>query len=197
MHTQIQESKLALRREMRERLAKLPEPQRVAASARAQALLVEQKIWRQAKSILFYAPLPGELDLWPLVASSLGAGKIAALPRYDASEKKYVAARIADLVRDVRPGQFDIREPGDHCARVPFDQLDLVLVPGTAFDLRGRRLGRGKAHYDQFLPLVRGCTCGVGFDEQIVGEIPVEPHDVRVKSILTPTRFVAVESLNR
>src|SRR5262245_62066100 len=129
MHASIPESKLALRREMRERLAKLTEPQRAAASARARKLLTEQTIWQKANSILFYAPMPEELDVWPLIGEWLAADKLAALPRYDASGKKYVAARITDLARDIKPGKFGIREAHDHCAPIPFDQLDLVLVP--------------------------------------------------------------------
>ena len=136
MHAQIQESKLALRRQMRERLAKMPEPQRVAASTAARELLSAQSVWKQAQSILFFAPLPGEPDLWPLVAEALAAGKTATLPRFDAAEKKYAAARIVDAIQDIRSGQFGIREPHEGCALVPLNQIDLVLVPGTAFDLR-------------------------------------------------------------
>jgi 5-formyltetrahydrofolate cyclo-ligase len=192
MPTPIQETKLALRREIRQRLIKLPGSKRVADSVRAQALLARQEIWNGARLALFYAPMAEELDLWPLVKDWLAAGKTAALPRYDAAKKIYVAARIENLVRDIRTGAFGIREPHEHCAVIPFDQLDLVLVPGTAFDLRGHRLGRGKGHYDQLLPHVRGRTCGVAFDEQIVAEVPIEPHDVRLNYILTPTRWVEV-----
>jgi 5-formyltetrahydrofolate cyclo-ligase len=64
------------------------------------------------------------------------------------------------------------------------------LVPGVAFDLHGRRLGRGKGFYDRLLADVRGKTCGVAFDEQIVREVPVEPHDSDVNCILTPTRWI-------
>jgi len=70
------------------------------------------------------------------------------------------------------------------------NRLDLILVPGIAFDLRGRRLGRGKGYYDRWLPALRGKTCGVAFDEQIVDDIPLEPHDVVVNCILTPTRWI-------
>jgi 5-formyltetrahydrofolate cyclo-ligase len=70
--------------------------------------------------------------------------------------------------------------------------LDFILVPGVAFDLSGRRLGRGKGYYDRLLKQTRGTTCGVAFDEQIVGEIPVEPHDLNVNCILTPTRWIEV-----
>ena len=82
------------------------------------------------------------------------------------------------------------REPNDRCALVPLNTLELVLVPGTAFDSRGHRLGRGKGFYDQLLSQVRGQTCGVAFDEQIVPEVPIEPHDVRLNYLLTPTRWM-------
>ena len=67
---------------------------------------------------------------------------------------------------------------------------DLILVPGVAFDLHGRRLGRGKGFYDQLLAAVRGTTCGVAFEQQMVREVPVEPHDIHLNSILTPTRWI-------
>jgi len=89
-------------------------------------------------------------------------------------------------------GPFNIREPKPDCAKVPFVDFDLVLVPGTAFDLRGNRLGRGMGFYDRLLAKIRGVKCGLGFDEQIAVEIPVEPHDVRMDFILTPTRCVKI-----
>jgi len=68
----------------------------------------------------------------------------------------------------------------------------LILIPGIAFDLHGRRLGRGKGFYDRLLTEIRGVKCGIAFDEQIVEKIPVEPHDVRMDFILTPTRFAEI-----
>jgi 5-formyltetrahydrofolate cyclo-ligase len=130
------------------------------------------------------------MDVWPLLADCLAAGKTVALPRFDAATRRYVACQITDLARDLGEGQFGIREPGGHCIAIPPNRLDLVLVPGVAFDVHGRRLGRGKGFYDQLLAFVRGTTCGVAFDEQIVDSIPVEPHDVSLNCILTPTRWL-------
>jgi 5-formyltetrahydrofolate cyclo-ligase len=65
-----------------------------------------------------------------------------------------------------------------------------VVSPGLAFAVDGRRLGRGKGFYDRMLAAVDGLTCGVAFDEQLVEELPVDPHDIRVSWILTPTRLV-------
>lgn len=166
--------------------------QRSAASAQAQALLRARVEWRSARSVLLYAPLPQELDLWPMAAEALAGGKQVFLPRFSPATGTYSPCRVADLALDLKPGHFGIREPAEHCALFLLNGLDLILVPGIAFDLHGRRLGRGKGYYDQMLAGLRGVTCGVAFDEQIVGNVPVAPHDVLVNRILTPTRWVGL-----
>lgn len=190
MPLDIQRTKLALRAQVRQILARLPDPTRTAASAEACSLLLTQKAWTQAKSVLFYAPLPGELDIWPLVAMAISTGKSVALPRFDPAKNLYAARELHDPQADLEIGRFGIREPTSRCVPIPLNKLDLILVPGVAFDLHGRRLGRGRGFYDLLLAVVRGQTCGVAFDEQLVAEVPVEPHDVSVKCILTPTRWL-------
>jgi 5-formyltetrahydrofolate cyclo-ligase len=134
--------------------------------------------------------MPEEVDLWPLAESALAAGKAVALPRFDLSLGAYGAARILDIAQDVKVGQFGIREPGPECAPMPLNRLDLILVPGLAFDLHGCRLGRGKGFYDRLLAAVCGTTCGVAFEEQMVPQVPVEPHDIKVNCIVAPTRWI-------
>ena len=65
--------------------------------------------------------------------------------------------------------------------------IDVVIVPGTAFTLDGHRLGQGGGWYDRFLQTVRpDCvTIGVAFGPQIVDELPIEPHDVRLDHVVT------------
>jgi len=134
--------------------------------------------------------LPEELDVWSLAGDARAAGKIVGLLRFNSKTTQYQACRIQDLVGDLCLGQFGIREPDGQCPTLSLDQIELVLVPGVAFDLNGRRLGRGRGIYDRLLMRVRGATCGVAFDEQIIPEIPVEAHDLHVKFVLTPTRWV-------
>ncbi len=185
--------KLALRAEMRAKLKAMSVEERAAASLQACARLEQQAVWQKAQSILFYAPLPEEPDIWQLLLDALAAGKTVLLPRFSPEQKGYVACHIKDAVEDIRKGQFGIREPADACAKISLKRLDLILVPGIAFDVDGRRLGRGKGFYDQLLAVVQGPTCGVAFDQQIVGQIPVEPHDVCLSCILTPTRWRCTE----
>ena len=190
MQNTIREAKQALRNQVRAGLKLLGPGERVAAAGQARALLAAQALWKTAQWVLFFAPLPEELDVWPLLTEALAAGKRVALPRFVAEDRNYEACQIQDPKSDLQTGHFGIREPASHCALLPSTRLDLILVPGVAFDLHGRRLGRGKGYYDQLLGELRGTTCGVAFDQQIVDEIPVAPHDVRLDCILTPTNWV-------
>ncbi len=190
MDIQTQELKLSLRRQMRQALKAFPAEQRSAVSERAAALLQSQRRWQEAVAVLLYAPLAEELDVWPLLEAALASGKTAALPRFDPQSGTYIACRVENLAVDLQPGLFGIREPAPRCAWIPLNKLDFILVPGVAFDLRGHRLGRGRGFYDQLLVNVRGTTCGVAFDEQIVDAVPVEQHDVSLKCLLTPTRWL-------
>jgi 5-formyltetrahydrofolate cyclo-ligase len=179
-----------LRAKIRADLALLSDDYRHKASQQAGVLLMRQKAWREASSVLFYAPLGKELDLWPVLETGLKEGKTVALPRYDSGTGEYIARRIRYLDIDLEPGRYGIREPKSGCDPVLLKLLDLILVPGVAFDLHGGRLGRGKGFYDRLLTAVRGETCGVAFDKQVIRKVPVEPHDSDVNCILTPTRWI-------
>jgi 5-formyltetrahydrofolate cyclo-ligase len=190
MSPDLQQSKALLRKQMLAQLALLSAQARDVASSSARLLLEKQARWLAAESILFFAPQPGELDVWPLLKTALTLGKTVGLPRFDATNSSYEACRIRDCSRDLASGRFGIREPNSTCSILPLNRLDFILVPGVAFDLGGRRLGRGQGYYDQMLAAVGGTTCGVGFDEQIVAEVPVGPRDVSLNCLLTPTRWI-------
>ena len=192
MEPTVQHAKAALRRQIRDVLSEMKNSSRAEASAKACSLLASQSIWKSADSVLFYAPLPEELNVWPLVEVALGAGKVVALPRFNPETQRYTACRVSDLGGEVLSGQFGIREPSAHCQEVSLNRLDLILVPGVAFDALGHRLGRGKGYYDRFLSVATGTRCGVAFDEQIVSEVPLAPHDVHLNCILTPTRWISL-----
>ena len=177
MQNPIREAKRRLRDQVRAALRQIPAPERATASAQARALLKAQAQWRAAESILFYAPMPDELDVWPLLAEALAAGKRVALPRFVAAAQGYEACRVLDPAADLELGHFGIREPRSRCLRFSSDLSDLILVPGVAFDLQGGRLGRGKGYYDQLLGGLRGTKCGVAFDQQVMDEVPTAPHD--------------------
>jgi 5-formyltetrahydrofolate cyclo-ligase len=190
MTVNLQEQKATLRKTVLDSIKGMPAAERAQASAKICARLIQQTAWKNARSVSFFAPLPEETDIWPLISQALALGKDVVLPRYSAATKSYVVCQVADLESDVRSGTFGIREPATGCTEVPLNRLDLILVPGVAFDLSGRRLGKGKGFYDRLLAGVSGKKCGIAFDEQIVDEVPAGPHDVSLNCILTPTRWI-------
>ena len=145
---------------------------------------------QSAHTILFFAPLNDELDIWPVLELSVALGNTCALPFFDAEKQMYGARVVNKLATDIVTGKFGVREPADHCAEIALDMFDLILVPGMAFDVQGHRLGRGQGFYDRLLGKVSGVKCGVGYDFQLRENIPTEPHDAKVDFVFTPSRGV-------
>ncbi|MGH7950426.1 MAG: 5-formyltetrahydrofolate cyclo-ligase [Limisphaerales bacterium] len=188
MNTNKHELKIELRSKISAALENFSPEKRESDSQKLCRKLRKQSFFQNAASVLFFAPLPNEVDLWPLLEKTLAGGKVAVLPCFDSDKRFYTSRQVKNLRVEILSGQFGIREPSAGCVEIPTDDLDLILVPGIAFDLRGNRLGRGKGFYDRLLEKVRGAKCGIAFDEQIVNEIKIEPHDMRMDFILTPTR---------
>ena len=184
----IPDLKNELRSQIRDRLEKISPAVRAVESIDLCERLKAQM--PSAHTILFFAPLPDELDVWPVLELSLALGMNCALPFFDAEKKTYGARQLQNLAAEIVAGKFGVREPAASCPEIPLDQFDLVLVPGLAFDLGGNRLGRGRGFYDRLLEKVSGIKCGVGYDFQLLEKIPAEAHDARVDFILTPNRCV-------
>ncbi len=186
MDTDNHKIKSDLRQHFRERLEKISPAVWAVESIELRELLSAQI--PSARTILFFAPLPDELDVWPLLELSLALGTKCALPFFDAEKKIYGARLLTHLATDIVTGKFGVREPAATCAEISLDQFDLVLVPGMAFDVQGNRLGRGRGFYDRLLEKTSGVKCGVCLDIQLLEKIPVEAHDARVNFIVTPSR---------
>src|SRR2546421_243109 len=111
MEIAAQYAKSALRAQVRAQVKQIPSAQRETASTQVRALLREQQVWKGARSILLFAPLADEPDIWPLLAGAFSAGKSVGLPRFDVEAKGYVACQVQNLMSDVKIGRFGIREP--------------------------------------------------------------------------------------
>jgi len=182
------ETKSDLRAHIRARLENISEAVRAVESIELRERLQAQI--PSAHTILFFAPLPDELDVWPMLEIALATGTNCALPFFDAEKKSYGAKLLKNLAADIITGKFGVREPAATCAEIPLNQFDLVLVPGLAFDLSGNRLGRGQGFYDRVLSAASGIKCGVCHNFQLLEKIPSESHDAKVDFIFTPARGV-------
>ena len=180
--------KAALRQNLRAQVAAISPAVRAVESLALCERLAPQL--RSARRILFFAPLPDEPDVWPLLEQCLASGQTCALPGFDATTQTYAARRVTDLATGMVAGKFGIREPAPASAEIPLEDFHVILVPGVAFDWRGHRLGRGRGFYDRLLAGAGGIKCGVGYDCQLLPEIPADGRDVKVDFVFTPDRGI-------
>ncbi|MBI1840317.1 MAG: 5-formyltetrahydrofolate cyclo-ligase [Verrucomicrobia bacterium] len=164
--------------------------ERLEASHALCERILRSGIWSSARVILAFSPLPREPDIRPLLAAALREGKTLGLPRLASDAEVYAPARVRSLEGDLAPGAHGILEPRPECEPMPTNPLDLVLVPGVGFDLGLGRLGRGLGHYDRMLAGATGIRCGVAFDWQVAASVPLEPHDVRMHCLATPSQWL-------
>ena len=145
-----------------------------------------------AKTILFYASFRSEADTMDMIKLSLHLGKLAVLPRVCKKEhilKLYEIKNMDELAR----GYMWILEPSVDEARLrKLPDIDLVIIPGAAYDTQGNRLGYGAAYYDKLLAGMERKipVIAPAYEEQIAEKIPAEPHDIKIDMIVTDKRVI-------
>jgi len=196
----VSQVKRALREQMRERRLRLSADEGRAASTAACARLLALLGARDdlaGKVVAAYVAVRGELDPAPAFDGLRSAGARIALPLSDAPAAGGTPLRFVCVEADaaLRPGRFGIPEP-EEGARVSVlpAALEIVIVPGLAFDAEGRRLGSGAGYYDGTFEGRRpdGPPILIGFahDFQIVDRCPAEAHDVSVDWVVTESRVI-------
>ena len=139
-----------------------------------------------ADKILMYHSLPDELQT------------IAFLKKWS-SRKKFFLPRVNGVNLDILPydqtrlelGSFQIEEPTGDDLTDP-SEIELIIVPAVAFDRNGNRLGRGKGFDDRLLQTTSATKIGVGYDFQLIEEIPAEPHDIPMDMVITQKHYIKI-----
>ena len=147
--------------------------------------LARLAVFRHATTVMCYVSLPYEVDTRPLIRRMLEAGKRVVVPRVSKRQLKLLELRDPD--RELAPGAFGVGEPTARtCRPVARKELEMVLVPGLAFDRRGHRLGHGQGYFDRFLSRLPATvpTVGVCFAFQLCDRLPTSPHDHPVQTVL-------------
>lgn len=174
----IKEEKKAIRQEMRKMRSETTESQMIESAMIISQLRSDEK-WKNAKTILVYAALPGEVNTDTLLQSE---GKRIVLP---VVEGDHLILREYDK-DNLNSGYMGIAEPSEKAKAVCADEIELAIIPGVAFDKDGHRLGRGKGYYDKLLPQLKCPTIGLAFSWQMIGLVPTEQHDVTLTEIISP-----------
>ena len=187
-----QRLKASLRRSAKQSRARVSARERAAWSAAIMGRLVALDRWRAAGTVALYAPVAGEADVIPLVEKARASGKRVVFPRANTATRSLDFFEVCSA-SELRPGAYGVPEPPVvEAKRIPAGQIDLLVLPGLAFDLEGRRLGFGGGYYDRLLGSSPRPAIGVAFEIQIHAALPGEDHDRGVDVVVTEARSIAL-----
>lgn len=181
--------KTLIRAQMKQFLAGITPEERHRRSLAACRLLSETKHFRNAQLIMMFLSMDSEIETSTIALAAWKEGKSIAVPRTDWETRRMDPVEINSLETNMQtagPGTISVREPVGGKV-VPLDMIDLVVVPGLAFDRKGYRVGRGKGFYDRFLARkeFKGARCALCYHEQVIDSVPYEPHDMPMHLIVT------------
>jgi 5-formyltetrahydrofolate cyclo-ligase len=143
-----------------------------------------------SNKILLYASFKSEVSTFDLLKYSIRLNKTVALPKVDRINKSLILYKI-NSIDDLKMGYLGIPEPEvSEENRMDINNIDLIIVPGVAFDESCNRLGYGKGFYDKLLKDINKIIIGLAYEEQIVKSLIVEQHDVKINKIITDKRII-------
>lgn len=178
-----------------ERRQALAPAEREQLSLAAQAALTGSPAFAAAEAILLYIAFRGEVATEQIAAAAVARGKRLVLPRVVKEPRGLTLHEYAGDPATLARGAYGILEPRPEWPLVNPAAVDLVVVPGVAFDRTGGRLGYGGGYYDRLLPQVLAANpgarlIGLAYSFQVVEGLPRDPHDVPVHGLATELGFM-------
>ncbi len=142
--------------------------------------------YKEAKVIFTFISFGSEVDTLRLIDDALREGKTVAVPWIN-KEKKLMEAKIIKDLEDMHPGLYGILEPSPEAEALKYQDIDIIITPGVAFDNLGGRIGYGGGYYDKFLAEVKGRVpkIALSYELQRVEKLPLEPFDMKITALIT------------
>ena len=176
--------KTLLRKAFLEIRQKIPFLSRRMKSRRILRKLSQSPVFRKAEHVAFYYGISPEVETKPFLKKMLKDKKIY-LPRIG-PKRHLILCQVRLIPKDLKKGAYNIMEPRVFCKKRTVRKMDLIVVPGVAFDKRGGRLGRGGGYYDRLLRKAgKVLKIGLCFREQLVKKVPMQARDVSVDRVIT------------
>jgi len=148
--------------------------------------------YSSARTVMLYASFRSEVGTNAILEHALNNKKRTVLPLVNRDERTLELYEVRDE-GDLVAGYMGIPEPGPDTMKADVDSIDLILVPGVAFDTRCGRLGYGGGYYDRLIGDMGTVPylTALAYEEQVVDRLPLESHDIRMDRVLTESREIA------
>jgi len=156
---------------------------------------LESSKYSTAQTLMAYAAKNNEVETEYLIKKAICDGKKTLVPVTDLKNNRLIPSQLKDFELELEEGTYGVFEPRDEYLRpVSPLKIDLVITPGTVFDLKGNRIGYGGGFYDRFLNTLREDALSVAFayEFQIVQDLQdvIFDHDLPVDKIITEERII-------
>ena len=152
--------------------------------------LLNSEWFKNSNTIMSYISIKNEIDLQEINESIINSGKTLVLPVIDNNGENMKSVKV-DTLENLKEKKFGVMEP-DFGEEIKYNRIDLVIVPGVAFDINGNRIGFGKGYYDRFLRGYNGKKIVLAYDFQVLENIETEEHDEKVEEIITELRDIKI-----
>lgn len=182
-------NKRQIRTEILERRNMLTAEEREKAEVTILKSLSTLSEFENANTIASFVSFRNEIEMQTINQSILSSGKKLVLPLIDMTLKTMHFHQVDNLESLVK-NSYGILEPNpEEHPQVPFEDIELVLTPGVAFDLFGYRLGYGGGFYDRFFTSLKKAipSIGIAFECQVVSKLPTDAYDQKIQKLLTET----------
>jgi len=184
----ITDEKHKLRQFILNKLRNQNQKERNEKSSLLENKIISSREFQSSKIIMLYAAMSYEVETIDIIEHALRVGKVVLLPRINTAIKEIIPCKIKDLEKETYMCKYGFREP-NQSIDVFHDtsKIDMVVVPGIAFDSHNNRLGRGAGYYDRFLVNLTDTTArlGICFDFQVQEHVPCGPHDQPVDFVIS------------
>ncbi len=177
-----------IRKKILEQMRQISEKQRDQMSDSIFQNFLSLEAYKNCWVMMTYISFDGEPDTMRVIKDALNKAKTVCVPYVDWKKNSMIPVQI--FSEDDIDFSSKIPQPFSD-ASVDAGEIDLIVVPGLAFDINCNRLGRGKGFYDRFLPFCKNAVkIGLAFDFQIIDSVPVLSNDVRLDMIVTETKIL-------
>ena len=184
--------KSELRALISEEIAALPEDYVTFSNEMLFKRVIELDEFIIARNIFLYHNVKREPETIEIAKAALALGKTVAFPYcYNGG---IMEARVINDLSELQPAMLGIPTPPKTAPIIQPEELELMVVPGLAFDRKGYRLGYGGGYYDRYLHGLPAFTVGLTRERLLKEDLPVQPHDIPVMCIVTEERFVEMRN---
>lgn len=157
--------------------------------------LVNSDLYKKANTIFAFVSFRSEVDTHEIIKYAIKDGKTICVPKIQSKQKGMEIFKINGF-EQLEKGYFGILEPTEGCSTIHSKGLDLILIPGVAFDRKGGRVGYGAAFYDRFLAELdkKVDKIALAYHFQVLDNVPMDEHDIRIDGVITEEEFIINEN---